>query len=157
MDHQRRPVVVQQIALFAFGQRDHVIGDVDGKAAVRIGSLVAHIAGVRTVGIVKAVLISGGVEMAAGRLEAGADVAVAGLVDMEAMLSGRDALDGSGNGDTVGATGEREGAELLLLGVYERGFGRARLGKTWGGEGDQAAGKGGNRGLHGDPPSVSRK
>src|SRR5690606_17190822 len=92
----------------------------DSELAVLVHVDVGEVARVRTFGIVPAVLHAGRVVMAAGRLET-RRLALAGLVDVKGMDTGREVLGLGEDPEALRDLGDGDSADLLAVRIDQHG------------------------------------
>ena len=118
VDHQRGAAVgVDRVGL-AVLHRDLVVGDRGLGVALGVHGEVHHVAGVRTLGVLHAVLLGGGIEV---RARAGERrLALGDRVDVNRVLAGRQALQVERDRDAaLGAGGNHRHADRVALGVLD--------------------------------------
>jgi hypothetical protein len=133
MDDDCRAIGIEQRIGLALDQRDHRIGDLDDKFAVRRNVQVGHVAGMGALLGFHAVLVVAGIEMrsCAGERR----LALADCVDMEGALARRCPLQRHLQENTMRCLRQLDLTDVLALGILQRRLGTLSMG----GERHQAA------------------
>jgi hypothetical protein len=122
MDHQRRASVGEQRVRVGRGaKRDIIVGDLRLRLAVRSDRDVQHVAGVVALRILEAVLPGLRIEVAACRLEVWR-IALRVLVEVNAMLAGRQAVEVELDLDSAADGLDFGGADAVSLSILEFDF-----------------------------------